>query len=60
MPQADSTRYLVFRERAGKYILVGDFVAPDSELVLAVQDTADGLAYSHPRGPATIRKPLGP
>jgi hypothetical protein len=57
IPRADATRYLVFRERAGTYSLVDDFVSSDSNPIIDVRDAPDGLAYSHPRGKVTVRQP---
>jgi hypothetical protein len=57
IPRADANRYLVFRERAGKYALVDDFVEPDGDPIVGVSDAKNGLAYSHARGKVTVREP---
>ena len=57
IPRADATRYLVFRERAGTYALIDDFVEPDTNRLLSVSDAADGLAYTDTHGKVTVRKP---
>jgi len=57
IPRADATRYLVFRERAGSYALVDDFVSSDDDPITGVRDVPDGLACSHARGKVTVRKP---
>ena len=57
IPRADATRYLVFREQAGRYALFDDFISSATDPITGVRHVLDGLAYSHARGKVTVRKP---
>ncbi len=46
IPRADKSRYLVFQCRAGKYVLVDDFVESDVPLLMHVQSDGKNLIYS--------------
>jgi hypothetical protein len=60
VPRAEEWRYFVARISNGKYILIDDFVAPESAKIQFVEQLGDKLAYSTEyRGEAKlVRSPV--
>jgi hypothetical protein len=55
IPRADAERYLVFRERGGKFELIDDFA--ESRTVKAARDVPGGLEYTVVTVDVLVRKP---
>ena len=46
IPRADKSRYLLFQCRAGKYVLIDDFIGSDFPVLMSVHQEKDKLIYS--------------
>jgi hypothetical protein len=56
IPQAEQTRYLLFRARGGFYDLVDDFVQPDEPSVGKVAVVGDKFVYSTEAGATVVER----
>lgn len=56
VPQASSTRFLLFRERNGAYDLVDDFVQPDGPMIGSVTTTGEKFVYATEQGAKVVER----
>ena len=56
IPQAESSRILLFRGQNGTYDLVDDFVQPDEPMIANVRVVDDHFVYSTPEGVKVVER----
>ena len=57
IPRADKSRYLAFQCKAGKYLLLDDFVESDMPLLMYIHQDGANLTYTSDRGQRRLVRP---